>query len=76
MKTNAFPPIPTATDWAKLDSIQHNLQKCKSNLNNLSVRTDGMGIDQMVVRLNNHQSFIDDRHGLFGWLFRWFQTGR
>jgi hypothetical protein len=76
MKTNAFPPIPTSAEWAKLDSIQSSIQTCKSNLNNLSVRPDGMGIDQMVVRLNHHQSFTNDRQGPFGWLFRWFQTGR
>lgn len=76
MKTTSFPPLPTATDWAKLDSIQSSLQTCRSDLNNLSVRPDGMGIDQMVIRLNRYQSFVDDRKGPFGFLFRWFQTGR
>lgn len=74
MKTNAFPPLPTASDWSKLDLIQANLQTYQSKLDNLSVRSDGMGIDQMVVVLERYQSFINDRQGLFSRLFRWFQT--
>ena len=76
MKTTSFPPLPTATDWAKLDSIQSSLQTCRSTLSNLSSRLDGFGIDQMSERLNRYQSFVDDRKGPFGWLFRWFQTSR
>jgi hypothetical protein len=76
MKTNAFPPLPTAADWSKLNRIEASIQTCRSNLNDLSVRPDGMGIDQMTVRLNSHQSFVNDRKGPFGFLFRWFQTVR
>ena len=76
MKTASFPPLPTATDWSKLDSIQSSLRKQRSVLDNLSSRPDGFGIDQMSERLNRYDEFIKDRQGPFSWLFRWFQTGR
>lgn len=76
MKTASFPPLPTTTDWAKLDSIQSSLRNQRSVLDSLSSRPDGFGIDQMSERLDRYQSFVNDRKGPFGFLFRWFQTGR
>ena len=76
MKTASFPPLPTTTDWAKLNSIQSSLRNQRSVLDSLSSRPDGFGIDQMSERLDRYQSFVNDRKGPFGFLFRWFQTGR
>jgi len=75
MKTNMFPPIPTATDWSKLDQIRDDIRRNREELARTKAKLDNMGLEAMQRTIDRHRQFQSQRSGPIGWLYRWLQTG-